>query len=99
MSAPVQEIARIRVTDPSGFETAAAKARPYFLAAEGCLSFQIQREIENPDFYRLVVEWQTVEHHTVMFRASDGFTQWRALASPFFAEPPEVIHVAKVTIE
>lgn len=92
------EIAEITVTDPAGFEAAVAQAKPHFLAARGCHGLSLHRVVETPDIYRLVVEWETVEDHTVTFRGSEGFQQWRALASPFFAEPPRVTHSAKVAL-
>lgn len=92
------EIAEITVTDPAGFEAAVGQARPHFLAAKGCHGLTLHRVVETPDVYRLVVEWETVEDHTVTFRGSGGFGQWRALASPFFAEPPRVTHSREVTL-
>ncbi len=78
------------------FETAVADARPLFEAAKGFVSFALERSIENPERYRLVIGWQTLENHMVDFRNSEGFTAWRALASPFFVNPPAVEHVEKV---
>lgn len=43
-----------------------------------------------------MVRWETVEHHTVTFRDSEGFAKWRALAGPHFAAPPQVEHVHSV---
>jgi hypothetical protein len=43
-----------------------------------------------------MVRWETVEHHTVTFRASEGFARWQALAGPHFAAPPQVEHVYSV---
>lgn len=99
MSAPVLEIAEIAVTDPAGFEAAVAAARPHFLAAEGCQGLALHRVIETPDLYRLIVSWESVAHHMVLFRASEGFQHWRALAAPFFARPPVVTHSAKVPLD
>ena len=99
MNEYITEIAEIRVTDPQGFEAAVARARPYFLAAEGCLGLRLERVIEAPDTYRLVVDWQTLAHHTVTFRNSDGFQTWRSLAAPFFVEPPKVTHVMHVALD
>ena len=92
------EIAEITVTDPAGFEAAVAQARPHFLAAEGCHGLTLHRLVEKPEVYRLVVKWRTVEDHTITFRQSDGFKTWRALASPFFAAPPEVTHSREVPL-
>lgn len=53
---------------------------------------RLERGIEDPAKYRLVVLWDSVDHHMVTFRNSDDFQIWRALAGPFFAEPPMVEH-------
>lgn len=95
---PVVEVAEIRVTDPAGFEAAVVAARPYFLAAEGCLDLALHRVIQTPDTYRLLVNWRSVEDHIVTFRASEGFQKWRALASPYFAAPPIVTHSTVVAL-
>lgn len=92
MTLHVVEIAEITVTDPDGFEAGVAEARPYFLAAEGCLGLSLHRVIERPETYRLVVKWRSVEDHMVTFRASDGFQKWRGAVSAYFAAPPVVTH-------
>jgi heme-degrading monooxygenase HmoA len=78
------------------FESAVAQAAPLFQGAGGCRSMRLEREVENPGRYRLIVEWEAVEHHTQGFRSSAAFTQWRALAGPYFTAPPEVVHTALV---
>ncbi|WP_404478433.1 antibiotic biosynthesis monooxygenase family protein [Novosphingobium sp. BL-52-GroH] len=78
------------------FEAAVASARPLFEAAKGFISLGLQRSIEYPERYRLVVGWTTVEAHSIDFRESADFQAWRALASPFFTAPPEVEHVSTV---
>jgi hypothetical protein len=47
----------------------------------------------------LRIEWATLEDHTVGFRGSPAFTQWRAQVGPFFATAPVVEHFAPVTGE
>ena len=74
------------------FEAAVREAVPLFLASQGCRGVRLQRVVETPDIYRLLVEWETLEDHTVHFRGSDAFAQWRALVSPYFARPPAVTH-------
>lgn len=94
----IQEIATITI-DPAraiDFEAAVAAARPHFETARGCLSFALQRSIETPERYLLVVGWDSVDAHMIDFRASEGFQVWRALASPFFACGPSVEHVKQV---
>jgi heme-degrading monooxygenase HmoA len=47
---------------------------------------------ESPGRVVLTVEWETLEAHTVGFRQSPAFTEWRAVIGPFFLEPPHVEH-------
>jgi hypothetical protein len=44
----------------------------------------------------LFVTWETVEDHTVGFRNSPEFQDWRGLVGHCFASPPEVEHVQQV---
>jgi heme-degrading monooxygenase HmoA len=57
---------------------------------------QLQRCVERPAHYRLVVKWETVEDHMVYFRQSDDFQDWRRLAGKYFASPPVVEHTRQV---
>jgi quinol monooxygenase YgiN len=92
------EIARIKTKHDSSqeFERAVAEAVPLFKRAKGCRSMQLQRSIEQPDTYTLVVGWESLEDHTVHFRNSVDFQEWRRLVGPFFAEAPAVQHVHQV---
>jgi len=90
----VTEIAYITI-DPAraaDFEAAVSAAAPHFRAADGCRAMRLERVVEDETLYRLSVDWDTVDHHMVTFRNSDGFQQWRSLAGPFFVEPPRVEH-------
>lgn len=94
----VWEVAELTIKPgwETAFEAAAAKAKPLFEKAEGCSGMQIQRSVEWPNRYLLVVEWATVEHHTVKFRNSPDFQEWRRLVGDHFAAPPAVQHTQKV---
>lgn len=90
----ITEIAYITIdpTKADAFEAAVASAASAFRAADGCHGMALERVVEDPAQYRLRVLWETVEHHMVTFRNSEGFQTWRGLAGPFFAEPPRVEH-------
>jgi heme-degrading monooxygenase HmoA len=64
--------------------------------SKGYLGHELRRSVETPNRYALRVEWGTLEDHTVGFRQSPAFTQWRALVGPFFEAPPAVEHFAPV---
>jgi quinol monooxygenase YgiN len=93
----ILEIAQIEVKAgmEQAFEEGAAKAVPLFRNARGCHGMELQRSIENPRRYRLIVQWETVEDHTVHFRNSTDFQKWRELVSHCFEKPPEVEHTSQ----
>ncbi|MBL4826422.1 MAG: antibiotic biosynthesis monooxygenase [Spongiibacteraceae bacterium] len=92
------EIADINITaeKETDFEAAVNEASAQFRVAKGCRSLELQRSIENPTHYRLVVGWDSVDDHRVTFRESEGFQIWRSLVSAYFSEPPKVEHVSSV---
>jgi quinol monooxygenase YgiN len=94
----VTEIAQIEVHagNEEEFERAVAQAVPLFSSAEGCHGVELHRSVEFPQRYRLLVRWETVEHHMVKFRESEDFGRWRALVGPHFATPPQVEHIVSV---
>jgi len=90
----ILEIAQIDVKPglESEFEAGVAKATPLFRRAKGCRGMELQRSIEKPGRYRLFVKWETPENHTVDFRGSADFQEWRKLVGHCFESPPEVEH-------
>ena len=94
----IHEIAQIEIQPgaENAFEAAVREATPLFRGAEGCRSLTLQRSIEQPTHYRLVVGWDSVADHEEGFRGSEAFARWRALVGPHFASPPVVEHVATV---
>jgi heme-degrading monooxygenase HmoA len=68
-------------------------------ASHGYLAHELRRSVESPNRYMLRIEWATLEDHTVGFRGSPAFTQWRAQVGPFFATLPVVEHFAPVAGE
>jgi heme-degrading monooxygenase HmoA len=94
----VLEIAQIDVKPgmEDAFETGVREAAPLFKRAKGCTAMSLQRSAEKPQRYRLFVQWSTLENHTVDFRESADFQEWRKLVGHTFATPPEVEHVNEV---
>jgi quinol monooxygenase YgiN len=94
----VLEIAQIDVKPglEAEFEAGVAKAAPLFRRAKGCRGLSLHRSHEHPSRYRLFVTWETIENHTVDFRGSPDFQEWRKLVGHCFASPPAVEHVREV---
>ena len=60
--------------------------------SEGYLGHQFQHCIEQENRYILLIRWETLEAHTIGFRTSELFKEWRALIGEYFDSPPVVQH-------
>jgi heme-degrading monooxygenase HmoA len=77
----------------AAFEEAIQRGLQTVIAhAKGFEGFKVNRCIENSQRYILQIFWTTLEDHTVGFRGSPAFAEWRAIVGPFFASPPVVEH-------
>jgi heme-degrading monooxygenase HmoA len=96
--AMILEIAQIDVKPgmEADFEAGVKQAAPLFQRAKGCKGLTLQRSVDKPARYRLFIRWETIENHTVDFRGSPDFAQWRICVAHCFASPPEVEHVGEV---
>ena len=72
-----------------GVETVIAKSK-------GFKGFKVNHSVESPERYVLLIYWETLENHTVDFRGSAAFADWRTIVGPFFAKPPMVEHMTLV---
>ena len=86
----------VRPGAEADFEAAVATAAPLFQRARGCRTFDLVRTVGTADCYHLVIEWSSLEDHTVAFRESDEYQQWRSLVSPHLKSPPRAEHVRHV---
>ena len=64
--------------------------------AKGFHGFKVNRSMESPGRYILMIYWETLEDHTVGFRQSPAFAEWRAIVGPFFLQAPVVEHLERV---
>jgi heme-degrading monooxygenase HmoA len=76
----------------AGFEAAMKEARPLIAATPGFRSIAVRRCLETPNRYLLLVEWDRLEDHTVGFRQSARYEQWRTLLHHFYEPFPRVEH-------
>ncbi len=78
------------------FEDAFTKAQGIIAGMPGYLSHSLSACIERPGRYLLLVEWESLEDHTVGFRGSPQYQEWRALLHHFYDPFPEVEHYRAV---
>ena len=78
------------------FEAAFGEAQKIISSMDGYISHQLQKCIEKGSRYILLVNWQTLEDHTVGFRESEQYQEWRRLLHHFYDPFPEVEHYVSV---
>jgi heme-degrading monooxygenase HmoA len=91
----ILEVADIRTPEgeQAGFEQAIRLGLDTVLSqSPGFQSYEVRHSIEEPTRYLLLIQWSSVEDHTVRFRESELYTEWSAIVRPFFGRPPEVQH-------
>ena len=96
----VLEIAFVEVAPDkhSDFENEVKRAvSEVLLKAPGFQDFEMHKGIEQANTYTFHIHWETLEHHTIGFRESELFKQWRAIIGKYFAKPPIVEHWISVS--
>jgi heme-degrading monooxygenase HmoA len=68
------------------------KASAFIQSADGYQSHHLQHCIEKDNQYVLLVNWRTADDHTIGFRNSLQYQEWRKLIHHFFEVPPDVSH-------
>ena len=81
------------------FENGFRQAQRYLANAAGYCSHQLQRCIEEPGKYLLLVNWEKLEDHTEGFRQSSEYLEYRALISPYYEPGATMEHYAPVQQE
>lgn len=78
------------------FETAFGRAQRIISSMPGYISHKLQRCLEKSNRYILLVNWETLESHTIGFRESPQYQEWRTLLHHFYDPFPEVLHYGAV---
>jgi heme-degrading monooxygenase HmoA len=91
----ILEVADIRIQhgQQAAFDEAIQRGLKTVISrAQGFKGWKVNKGVESPERYLLMIFWDTLEDHTVAFRGAALFAEWRAIVSPFFAAPPVVEH-------
>jgi len=78
------------------FEVAFSKAQNIISSMPGYISHQLKRSLEKQNRYLLLVEWENLEAHTVGFRGSEQYQEWKNLLHHFYDPFPEVEHYVDI---
>ena len=82
----------VKPGEAPAFESAFAQAEPIIMSMNGYLGHELRRCVEQADRYLLLAQWETMEDHTVGFRQSREYEEWKRLLHHFYAPFPVVEH-------
>jgi heme-degrading monooxygenase HmoA len=85
-------VLNVRPGQELAFEQAMRAARPLIAATPGFLKLELRRCIETANRYLLLVTWEKLEDHTIGFRQSERYAQWKQLLHHFYDPFPTVEH-------
>ena len=91
-------ILQVRAGMSASFEAAFATASALIASMPGYLSHELQRCLETPNQYILLARWEKLEDHTVGFRQSPEYQEWRRLLHHFYDPFPTVEHYESVPL-
>jgi heme-degrading monooxygenase HmoA len=74
------------------FETAFSEASGIIASMAGYASHQLQHCLEKHNRYLLLVQWETLEAHTIGFRGSSEYQEWKKRLHHFYDPFPTVEH-------
>lgn len=89
----------VRPGQEAAFEAAFGDASRIISSMHGYVSHELQRCVEKNSRYLLLVNWQSLEDHTVGFRQSEEYQHWKALLHHFYDPFPTVEHYQRVALD
>jgi len=85
-------ILNVKSGQTAAFEAAFTQAQAIIANMPGYGGHELQKCVEVANQYLLLVRWQTLEDHTIGFRQSAEYQQWKALLHHFYEPFPTVEH-------
>ena len=89
-------ILNVKTGQEADFEMAFRTASPIIARMKGYQGHELRRCLEKANQYALLVEWEKLEDHTVGFRGSEQYQEWRRLLHHFYDPFPTVEHYEAV---
>ncbi|MFJ5623360.1 antibiotic biosynthesis monooxygenase family protein [Peribacillus loiseleuriae] len=80
------------------YEETFRKASKIISSMDGYVTHSLQRCLEVEGKYLLLVTWESLEDHTVGFRESAEYQEWKKLLHHYYDPFPTVEHFEKVSL-
>ena len=94
----ITEIALLQVRKgmKEGFIVSFEKAQNIISKMQGYIEHSLEQCLEDDHKFLLLVKWETLEDHTIGFRQSEEYQEWKALLHHFYDPFPVVEHFEKI---
>jgi len=80
------------------FEAAFRDASRIIASMDGYIAHELHHCLEDKRKYLLLVMWRDLEDHTIGFRGSPEYQEWKRLLHHFYEPFPTVEHFARVDL-
>ena len=85
-------ILNIKSGQATAFKTAFKQAEHIVAKHKGYISHSLQQCIENDHQFILLIYWETLEDHTIGFRQSTDYAEWKKRLHHFYDPFPTIHH-------
>jgi heme-degrading monooxygenase HmoA len=86
----------VKPGEEESFEASFDRAKDIISSMPGFIALELQRCIEIKSRYLLLVRWTSLEHHTIGFRESPQYQEWKRLLHHYYDPFPTVAHYEKL---
>ena len=88
----------VKPGESPAFLEALKEALPLISATPGFIGLEVRPCLETANRFVLLVQWETLEAHTVGFRTTERYKEWRALLHHFYDPFPVVEHYGDAAV-
>lgn len=94
----ILEVAVLQVIESKSdeFEINFKKASEIISKKKGYIKHELHKNIANKNNYILLVQWESLEDHTIGFRGSEEYKEWKNLLHHFYDPFPQVEHFERI---
>ncbi len=85
-------ILNVKIGQERQFELDFARAGQYISSINGHIKHSLRRCLEQNNKYILLVDWENLEDHTIGFRESPQYLEWKSLLHHYYDPFPTVEH-------
>lgn len=89
-------ILNVKKDQEKQFELDFVKAGQYISSIKGYVNHSLKKCIEQDNQYILLINWEKLEDHTIGFRQSSQYLQWKNLLHHYYDPFPLVEHYVTI---